>query len=231
MIGAIRSALGTRGISRLCHFTPSRSLAHILAGGSGILPSLQLAQEDRLMFNPTDLERMDGHPGHICCSIEYPNAWYFDRARKGEMLFRDWVVIFFKPDVLASPGTLFCPRNAAAGYGAHIGSGQAVFESMFAQSVSGAGGQVRSRSLLHLPCSPTDDQAEVLVPGSVPANDILAIGVSTDDQARAERVRLSVLGIDASHLSFVVAPTLFDKYALSASIRAGQRPSEKLCST
>lgn len=228
MIDAIQQDIAKRGITRLCHFTPSRSLAHILAGGAGILPSRLLEEEDRLLFNPTDLQRLDGHPDHICCSIEYPNAWYLDRARKGEILFRDWVVIFIDPAVLASERTLFCPRNAAAGYGAYISSGHEAFASMFALSVPGAQGKVRGRTLLHLPCSPTDDQAEVLVPDSIPPASIRAIGVSSEEQAQAESVRLKILGIDLGDLKFVVSPTLFDKYALSNAIRAGQRPSETL---
>ncbi|WP_417583497.1 DarT ssDNA thymidine ADP-ribosyltransferase family protein [Pelagibacterium sp.] len=225
---AIQKDVAKRGITRLCHFTPSRSLAHILAGGAGILPSRLLAEEDRLLFNPTDLQRLDGHADHICCSIEYPNAWYLDRARKGEILFRDWVVIFVDPAVLALEGTLFCPRNAAAGSGSYIAAGYDAYASMFAQSVPGAQGVLRSRSLLHLPCSPTDDQAEVLVPESIPPASIMAIGVSSEEQARAEHIRLMILGIDIGNLKFVVSPTLFDKYALSSSIRAGQKQSETL---
>lgn len=226
MIEAIQRDVAKRGITRLCHFTPSRSLAHILADGAGILPSRLLAEEDRLLFNPTDLQRLDGHVDHICCSIEYPNAWYLDRARKGEILFRDWVVIFVDPAVLASEGTLFCPRNAAAGYGSYIAAGYDAYASMFAQSVVGAQGVLRSRSLLHLPCSPTDDQAEVLVPMSIPRESIMGIGVASEEQARAEHIRLMILGIDIGNLKFVVSPTLFDKYALSSSIRAGQKQSE-----
>ena len=99
---------------------------------------------------------------------------------------------------------------------------------MFAHFVLGAYGRTRARSQDHLPCSPTDDQAEVLVPESIPPEDIKAIGVASDEQARTERVRLEVLGIGASGLRFVVSPTLFDKRALSTCIRAGRRPQERL---
>ena len=91
---AIQNDVLRRGITRLCHFTPSRSLAHILATGAGVLPTRLLKEEERLLFNPTDLQRLDGHVDHICCSIEYPNAWYLDRARATETLFRDWVILF-----------------------------------------------------------------------------------------------------------------------------------------
>ncbi|WP_454659079.1 DarT ssDNA thymidine ADP-ribosyltransferase family protein [Bosea beijingensis] len=226
MIDAIRKDVLTRGITRLCHFTPSRSLAHILAGGLGILPSRQLLEEERQLFNPTDLERLDGHVDHVCCSIEYPNAWYLDRARSKERLFLDWVVLFTRPDILAAESTLFCPRNAAADRGAHIAGGYDAYDSMFAPSIRGASGRTFARSLFQLSCSPTDDQAEVLVAGSIPLKDLLAIGVSSEEQASMESTRLKILGIDTGPLGFVVCPTLFDKRALSAAVHAGGKPLE-----
>jgi len=102
-----------RGITRLCHFTPSRNLAHILSGGLGILATKHLKDDERALYNATDLARLDGHEDHICCSIEYPNAWYFDRAKDREPLFRDWVVLLINPRYLWEDGTKFCPRNAA----------------------------------------------------------------------------------------------------------------------
>ena len=32
--------------------------------------------------------------------MEYPNAWYFDRARAKAALFKDWVIIFIDPKYL-----------------------------------------------------------------------------------------------------------------------------------
>lgn len=226
MNDAIHKDVLTRGITRLCHFTPSRSLAHILAGGAGILPSRLLRDEERQLFNPTDLERLDGHVDHVCCSIEYPNAWYLDRARAKERLFLDWVVLFIRPGILSAESTLFCPRNAAADRGAHIAGGYAAYESMFAPSIQGAYGRMYARDLFHLSCSPTDDQAEVLVEELIPLKDLIAIGVSSEEQAAMESTRLKILGIDIGHLGFVVCPTLFNKKALSIAVRAGKKPLE-----
>jgi hypothetical protein len=219
----IREEVEKRGITRLCHFTPSRNLLHIAAGKTGILATAKLGQEERSVLNSTDLERFDGHTGHICCSVEYPNAWYFDRARSGAVLFRDWVVLLIKPHYLWASGTLFSPRNAAAARGAYLREEIEGFRSMFADRVSGAYGKIRIRGETHLSCSPTDDQAEVLVPDLIQLSDIIAVAVKSEEQAAVERVRLRVCQIPTSLFEFMVIPSLFDKYALSSAIRSGCR--------
>jgi len=227
MTDPIAERVAERGITRICHFTPSRSLAHILSGRSGIRPSSELSESEREIFNPTDLQRIDNHTGHICCSIEYPNGWYMAKARDAERLFPDWVVLFVRPIVLSLPDTLFCPRNAAALGGRLLKPGLEAFDAMYARAIDGAGGRTFVRGARHLACSPTDDQAEVLIPLRIPVEDIVGIAVSSDDQGVEERVRLGVLGIDMEGLNFVVAPSLFRKGSLSNAIRAGNRPEER----
>lgn len=227
MTGSIAGRIASRGISRVCHFTPSRSLSHILADRSGIRPTRDLDEEERRLYNPTDLLRLDGHTGHVCCSIEYPNGWYMDRARAAELLFPRWVVLFISPSVLSIPGTLFSPRNAAAS-GVVLAPGTGGFDAMFPPTTRGAYGRIFQRAATHLPCSPTDDQAEVLVPGRIPVDDIIGIGVQSAEQGMEERLSLEYCGIDASTLSFVVAPTLFNKRAQSVAIRQGIRPDEEI---
>lgn len=228
MIAAISDDVARRGISRLCHFTPSRGLGYILSGGVGILPSRMLREEERLFYNPTDLARLDGHTDHICCSIEYPNAWYLDIARGKEKLFLDWVVIFIHPAVLAAKSTLFCPRNAAANSGVGIAGGYAAYSSLFAPSVRGSGNRTYSRTFFRPDAVPTDEQAEVLIEGMIPIKDVLAIGVASQEQAQMELVRLRLLGIDVSNLKFVICPQLFNKYALSSALKNGPKPLEIL---
>jgi len=29
----------------------------------------------------TDLDRLDGHRDKVCCTIEYPNAYYWNKAK------------------------------------------------------------------------------------------------------------------------------------------------------
>jgi hypothetical protein len=172
MITSIKREVESRGIRRLCHFTPSRNLVHILTGTTGILATKKLQENERNIFTQTDLERLDNHEGYICCSIEYPNAWYFDKARSKDLLFKDWVVMFINPQYLWLPSTRFCPRNAASGYGSGIAEGEEAFLAMFANSVPGSGGRTFTRGSTHLACCPTDNQAEVLILDQIGMSDI-----------------------------------------------------------
>ncbi|BAY25241.1 hypothetical protein NIES2100_50470 [Calothrix sp. NIES-2100] len=226
MIDSIKREAESRGIKRLCHFTPSRNLVHILTGGVGILATKNLQETERGVFTQTDLERLDRHEGYICCSIQYPNAWYFDKAKSKDILFQDWVVLLINPKYLWMSGTLFCPRNAASGYGRGIIEGEQGFKAIFADAITGAYGKTRQRSMNHLPCSPTDDQAEVLIPDTIGISDILAIAVLSETQARNEAVRLNYVGIPEDKYKFVLAPDLFDKHKLSNLIRSGKQPDE-----
>jgi hypothetical protein len=228
MIAAIKREAERRGITRLCHFTPSRNLVHILTGTTGILATKKLQKDERSVFTATDLERLDRHEEYICCSIEYPNAWYFDKAKSKDILFKDWVILFINPKYLWLPGSRFCPRNAASGYGRSVAEGEKAFLEMFANSITGAYGKTFTRSPNHLDCCPTDNQAEVLIPDQIGISDILAIAVPTETQAKNEAARLRLLGVPEDRFKFVIALELFEKYTLSSLISSGKRPREIL---
>lgn len=231
MIIEIEQEARRRGIQRLCHFTPSRNLVHILSGGTGILATKHLREDERSVYTQTDLERLDQHEEHICCSIQFPNAWYFAIAQAKEILFRDWVVLLIDPKYLWHPGTLFCPRNAASDRGRNIVQGTDGFLSLFADAVPGMNGRFFSRLPNHCFFCPTDEQAEVLVPDQIELSDILAIVVESEDQARIEIARLKyVSNVSVEQLRFIIAPTFFDKRLLSRAIRTGV-PVEELIYT
>lgn len=231
MIIEIKNETERRGITRLCHFTPSRNLAQIASGTSGILSTRKLQKDERSVFTPTDLLRYDNHEGHICCSIEYPNAWYFDRARSAEVLFKDWVVLLINPKYLWLKGTKFCPRNAAANSGREIKEGAEAFMALYQDTVRGAGGNNFIRNSNHLLCCPTDQQAEVLIPDRIPLDDILGIVVSSEEQVKNELSRFKLLKISEDRFKFIIAPTMFQKRPLSGLIRSGNRPTENLWNT
>lgn len=226
MIASIKLEAERRGITRLCHLTPSRNLVHILTGTTGIRATKNLQEDERSIFTQADLKRLDRHEGYICCSIEYPNAWYFDKAQAKDILFKDWVVLFINPKYLWLPGARFCPRNAASGYGRGIAEGEEAFLSMFANSVPGSKGQTFTRCSTHLACCPTDNQAEVLIPGIIVIADISAIALPTETQAKNEAARLRFLDVAEGKFKFVIAPDLFEKQTLKQLIHAGKRPKE-----
>jgi len=226
MNNPIETEAAQRGITRLCHFTPSRNLVHIASDTTGILATAKLEESERRVYTPTDLQRYDNHEGYICCSVEYPNAWYWARAQEKETLFRDWVILFIKPDHLWMPGTRFCSRNAAADCGRGAAEGYKAFTGMYASEVAGAQGRVFTRTSGQLKCCPTDEQAEVLVPDQISAEDVIAIGVRDETQARNEMVRLQLAQARHKDFSFVITPCLYDKRALSNAIKSGVRPTE-----
>ncbi|MDE2695312.1 MAG: DarT ssDNA thymidine ADP-ribosyltransferase family protein [Chloroflexota bacterium] len=228
MIAEIKRAARRRGITRLCHLTPFRNLVHI-ASGDGLLSTKQLDDHDRATFNKQDLERLDGHPDYISCSIEYPNAWY-GRQRRGDTaraasLFPDWVCLTFEPKHLWVDTTLFCPRNAAAEGGRLIRGGVEAFESLYEASVQGSGNRFFTRNALPSAC-PTDEQAEVLVRRHVPLNDIQHVIVLDEAQARRTFLGLRQLGLSDDLFRFRICPGVFDPYRLSRLLRSGTRPAE-----
>jgi len=214
-----------RGITRLCHFTPSRNLIHVLSSGY-LKDRKTLDLEARMEVNPTDEHRLDGHLDKICCSVEYPNSFYLDIVTKKELLFLDWVVLYIDPVVLWTAGTLFCPRNAAAENGTLLAEGWPGYQSMFAPRSLGARGITFNRRPSHLPCSPTDMQAEVLVPGPIPISAIRGMAMITERQVLTERARWDTLGLAAPEVPIFVAPDLFDKMSLRDHIWTGRRPTE-----
>lgn len=230
MSDSIQSEVHSRGITRLCHFTPARNLVHIASNRDGLKSINALRSEQAACFTATDTKRVDGYTNHVCCSIEYPNAWYLSKAEANEVLFKDWVILFISPQYLWNAGTCYCPRNAAAGWGGQVVKSLSGFQSLFAPSITGAYGKTNSRGAKHLNCSPTDDQAEVLVQAHIPLADILGVAVKDETQAKNEVVRLRLAGIEPNPFRFIIAPELFNKYNLSNAIRAGKRPTELLYS-
>lgn len=222
---AIRRSASRYGITRLCHFTPSRNLGHIATDPRGVLATKYLSRDERAVFNPTDAERFDGYPDHICCSIQIPNAWYFRKARDKERLFDDWAVLLIKPDLLWQVGTKFCPRNAAANRGRDVREGAEAFEAMFAPKVLGAKGRTYERDTSYPLWLPTDEQAEILVPDRIAQGDILGVAVRDEAQARRELARLRLLHQPA--LRFIIAADFFEPAQLSRQVHSGTLPAER----
>ncbi len=222
----IREDAQRRGITRLCHFTPTRNLVHILTDEVGIDARERLDRGGVRPFTATDSARLDAYTDHINCSVEYPNLWYLEQAMARDPVFRDWVLLLLAPDHLWAQDTMFCPHNAALHAGRDVSAGEAAFRGLFASAITGSGGVTRTRSPTHLACSPTDDQAEVLVRGPLPLSDIIGIAVPTETSAGEHWARLQLLGSLGTSMPWIVAPEMFDKYRLRSRIVTGQRPEE-----
>lgn len=225
----IPEILARHEVTRVCHFTPSRNLPHMLRDGE-LRATKDLAEDVRAVYTATDLDRLDGHRDKVCCTIEYPNAYYWNKAKaKGEApLFPTWVILLIDPSVLLRSGTLFCTGNASRNFGATARAGAEGLLATYGPAVIGSGDKTFTRQPTHLVASPTDVQAEVLVPGPIPLTAVLAIAVATTEQAATEVAILTRLSLPVGNVRWVVAPLMFQPYDLAAAIRAGRRPPETL---
>ncbi len=183
----IRQEAQRKGISRLCHFTQARKLPHILAETAGIYSVEWLTTNRPDLLDSNDPQRLDGYPNHISCSIEYPNTWYWPKAKERDPLFKDWVVLLIKPDVLWREKTRFCYRNCAALLG-DAKEGYNAFLEMFRDEVVGAYNKSFRRTPEMLPCCPTDGQAEALVYERIGLDMIIGVAVQSRERARKELI-------------------------------------------
>ncbi|WP_455903723.1 DarT ssDNA thymidine ADP-ribosyltransferase family protein [Microbacterium sp.] len=211
----LAAAISSRGISRLTHFTNSRNLPHILHAGE--ISSTESLRERGEPFVITDPARIDGHLGHVCCNIEYPNMFYFDMAttRRPNVNYSDWVVFLIDPAVLLQEGVLFAPSNAARRSGRDLASGLEGLMSQYVDTVN-----ERPRSLNHFSASPTDVQAEVLIPSSIPLSAVQGIVVSDEASLNRELARLGQLRREPERFPWFVSRELFRKYAVVSAVRS-----------
>lgn len=224
MNAEIKKQIIERRITRLCHFTKSSKLLHILSSESGIVANQFLKEEAPELLQQNDYLRLDGLTDHISCSVQYPNSWYLNRIKEKDPLFNQWVVIFIDPYLMLQKGTKFCHRNAAAGRGAFIQEGVTGFMGMFESSVQGIRELRRSPKMLD--CCPTDDQAEVMIYKNIPRSAILGVAVPNFEKAHEHRMKLKFIK-EAIEVNWIVAPDLFNNN-WSVLVRAGKVPVEIL---
>lgn len=214
----VAAALLGHPLARLTHFTPARNLPSILEHEE-LRSSKDLDADVRASYAKSDLERLDGHPEMVCCSLQYPNAFYFRTARAKPIAqnFPDWVCLLLDRNLAAWAGTLFCHRNAAAGRGAYLQRGAAAFLGCYADEVQGK--DVYRRGPHHDPGSPTDIQAEVLLPAPIPLSSVTGIVVPSADAAAQEYGRLKQMSLDPSGLSWVVSTGMFDPWSVAKAVQ------------
>ncbi len=211
-----------RGITRLCHFTRSNKALHILSSEAGI-KAVDFLEKD--IYDANDTNRLDGKTDYVNCSIQYPNHWYWRRVMDKDPLFKDWVILLINPAILLLDTTEFCITNAATGRGAYIKEGYSAFQELFQNTVRAK--YERYRTVKMLPCSPTDDQAEVLVYKNISRKDIIGIVVKDEAQAERESIRLyyNLESKGIPKIDIIIVPDLFNGQ-WSDKIRDGITPLE-----
>jgi len=221
----VAAAVQQVGLTRLAHFTPAKNLPHILGEGF-IRSSRDLAANAPEFFHPTDLERFDQHPDHVCCSLQFPNGYYLAQARSKPSFqnFPDWVCLLLEPGLLELDGVLFAPCNAAKGRGAYLAQGAGALLGCYS-TPSVPGGWKRGPA--HHKSAPTDLQAEALIPGPINLSHLMGIVVPSDSAAANEVGRLKLVSPNAAKVSWFVAPTFFRKDELSTLLRFGGQIEER----
>ena len=162
------------GIRRLCHFTRLSSLRAMVKDRC-IKPSIELLPEQ-----VNDEERYDQRRGHVCCSIMFPNVFLLNEHARD---MSDWCVLLLGRSLLGQPGVLFCPVNAATKSGEFVKPGLAGLESLYGDEVR-LGNRHWRRGPRQPRSVPTDNQAEVLIPGRVPLDAVFEIVVASDAAER-----------------------------------------------
>jgi hypothetical protein len=225
----VAAELADMKLARLAHFTPARNLPHILRDGQ-LRSVADLAEDVRACYTATDLKRLDGRRDRVCCSLQYPNGFYFGIAKHNaaSQNYPDWVCLLLDKTVAASPDTLFCPRNAASSAGL-LRSGVEGLRACYAPTVIGQ--RAYNRGPNHDPGSPTDVQAEVLVVAPVPMSAIRAIVFPNEAAAQEEYGRLDRFGlVPPRSVNYVISPAMFDKWAITRAVQNSQYFSETLWS-
>ncbi|MED5801671.1 DarT ssDNA thymidine ADP-ribosyltransferase family protein [Gordonia sp. Z-3] len=212
--------------TRLVHFTPALNLYNILRDEE-IRPSDDLKADEQLRFTPTDNQRVDGHPGYVCCSFEYPNAYYQARARakKDFVNYEQWVCLTLSIKLVLRDGVLFYPCNAARERGQLGGVGPQRLVELWANPSIPAS---YPRRTSHHPAVPTDLQAEVQIPGAIPVS--LVTGIVAKDASQCEELHglLVAHGLNPERFKWSYAPQFYDAQKLAAALQSGYAPTEHL---
>ena len=207
-----------RGITKLCHFTRCSNLIGILKGNMGLLP-ISYMNSTGLSYTPCDNSRWEGHPECVCCSIEFPNAFFFAKAR--ERSPDDWVVLLINPSYLWRASTLLSPCNASRGKGKYISKGPTAFRAMFADKSAGSEITRPDRQLV---CAPTDIQAEALIAERIAVSDIT--GMVFQSQKDADRAIESFAANNIStNIPIYIEHMFYVTYPLLNNINRGISPT------
>lgn len=214
--------LTARGVTRLCHFTKLQSLTHIITSENGVLASNSIHQDTK---NVNDTARYDGELDFVCCSVQYPNSWFFKKAMQNnqDKIFEDWVVLYINLTILKNKKAKFCPCNASKSNGIYINENMDNIDSIFATKVSTF---PYPRSPKMLSCCPTDGQAEILIENSIPREYISGIAVGNMDIAKRVYSMLKICGIE--HLTIYIAPDVLTT-RWSTLVKDGCLPDEIRC--
>ncbi len=142
-----------------------------LLRSAGSLKKLNLAQAKRFLHDPNRYEKYAVGLNFINCSLSEPNfELLYKRSKSGWET--EWLHFELNPDLLMRDSTKFCAVSAARDRGKQVAAGVTGFQAMFADNVDEHSRDKIEKAL------PTSPQAECLIQGDIPLNEIQAIHVS-----------------------------------------------------
>ncbi|MBU0691992.1 DUF4433 domain-containing protein [bacterium] len=172
---SVHRELRRRKISLLLHSTHLyTNLPAILKDGclrsAGSLKKQNAIQAKRFLHDPVRYEKYAVGLDYINCSLSEPNFELLYK-RSGSGWESAWLHLELNTDLLQRDSTRFCAVSAARDKGKHVKSGMEGFKLMFADEVDGYSRESISKEL------PTSPQAEVMLKGDLPLNEIRALHV------------------------------------------------------
>lgn len=199
-----------RGITELIHFTTNRGLLGML--GNGRVLSRKRLPEDRYIehvYSPNCIDRKDVRQlDYVNLSVSRINDWMFDTSERWHQIDDLWwTVLSFDPQILTHQGVIFTTTNNI--YPAvRRGTGPAGLSALFGDVVLGRYSTAHTRSLDQRASWPTDRQAEVLYPKSVPLTYLRRIYVRDGDHV--DTVEGMFAGLpSAAPVPVLAAPEVF----------------------
>lgn len=171
----MKGVVEERGVNSIVHFTKAVNLESIFK--HGLLSINDLNNKGIEYFNNDD-SRNDGLHSATCFSIQFPNYQYFYRLRINSVV--DWAIIILDSRILWEKDCIFCEDNAANGNISSIPlnerRGVKAFKKLF-ENIEGH----PTREEVGIPLRyPTNPQAEVLIPGIIDAQYILAVAFENE---------------------------------------------------
>jgi len=178
-----------RGATRLCHFTKVRSLAHILMSEDGIIATEFIPDGVK---QQNDLDRLDNAKDFVSCSLQYPNCWYWEKAKERDVdvIFKEWVVLTIDLEILKDKQFKYCNCNASKESGIYIRDNLSEIRDIFGEPTI----QFKYRTKNMLRCCPSDDQAEIMVYKNIPICYMNGIIVGNNENADNIAAILKTIG-------------------------------------
>ncbi len=204
----IVAAAERRGISQVVHFTTVRGAVGVLAARA-VKSRARVSEDEYLeyVYEPNAQFRKDSAwLDYVNLSIERINDWMFYHSEKWHAAENNpWVLLSFKPHILAHPGVVFTTTNNIYPV-CERAEGLAGFCRMFAERIYGRYDQLHDRTS-KLTAWPTDRQAEVLYPGELSCDHLQRIDVQ---QEQSLETIDGALGVFETSVKICHAPEVFE---------------------